>query len=190
MDLIEAQLGIRPVYGGKHLNHGTHNAILSIGEKCYFEIIAIDPENNNVSAPRWMGVDLIQHPTLTRWAMRPVDWSRDVQRIRKINPSLGHTAIGNRKQANGKMLDWEMTLPQAHPAVEVLPFLLNWKGTVHPAEQLEQQCTLKRLSLEHPEPQKIQAQLASLELDIPVKQATVPGIIMTIDTPNGEVVIR
>jgi hypothetical protein len=190
IDLIEQQFGVRPVYGGRHLKHGTQNAILHLGNQCYFEIIAIDPENKEISAPRWMGVDLIQGPTLTRWALCPDDWSRDVQRIRKINPNLGNTAVGNRQQANGKMLNWEMSLPLAEPVIEVIPFLLNWKGSTHPTEELEQNCKLKKLVLEHPNPQPIESLLHDLGTDITVRPAKTPGIIVTIDTPNGEVVIR
>jgi hypothetical protein len=39
MDLFEQRSGVRPVQGGKHPG-GTHNALVSLGDGTYLEIIA------------------------------------------------------------------------------------------------------------------------------------------------------
>ncbi len=48
IDDFEKLTGVRPVYGGKHLNLGTHNALVSLGEEVYFELIAPDPSRKNI----------------------------------------------------------------------------------------------------------------------------------------------
>jgi len=70
IDDIENQLGVRPSIGGRHLSKGTKNAILNLNKACYLEILAIDEENKEVKAPRWMGVDLIKKDCITRWALK------------------------------------------------------------------------------------------------------------------------
>lgn len=40
--------GIKPVIGGRHEGLGTHNAIFSLGDDTYFEIIAADPTQKDV----------------------------------------------------------------------------------------------------------------------------------------------
>ena len=45
IDYIEELLGIRPVFGGRHLSNGTKNALLNLGDNCYLEILAVDDES-------------------------------------------------------------------------------------------------------------------------------------------------
>ena len=77
---IEAQLGVRPQPGGKHVAMGTHNAMLGLGPKQYLEVIAIDPEGVNPARPRWYDLDeprmraaLAEGPRLIHWAAQTDD---------------------------------------------------------------------------------------------------------------------
>jgi hypothetical protein len=57
------KLGVKPVIGGRHLLHGTKNALINLGNQCYLEILAKDEENPTFKGTRWMGIDLITQPT-------------------------------------------------------------------------------------------------------------------------------
>ena len=43
IDTLEHLTGIRPAYGGRHPELGTHNAVAAMGAKTFIEVIAPDP---------------------------------------------------------------------------------------------------------------------------------------------------
>lgn len=72
----------------------------------------------------------------------------------------------------------------------VLPLLIDWGNTPNPASSCGGEALLQNLELEHPQPDEIGRILNSLELDVEVSQAALPGIKATIDCPLGLVEIH
>lgn len=185
---FEQQTGVRPVIGGRHPDRGTRNAVVNLGEGAYLEIVAADEGNTTVAPPRWMGVDYITQPTFTRWAVRSDDLAKDADLLESLRPGLGRVVSGNRTLTDGTTLRWRMTLPAAAPAVELLPFFLDWSASeFHPTERMGEGYRLISLRLEHPDPEVITGQLATLEVDIEVVKADRPQITAELDTPLGRV---
>ena len=182
---IEKQFGVMPVYGGKHQNQGTHNALLNLGNNCYLELLAPDPENKDIVPPRWMGVDLITQPKITRWAIKSNAIQKDINILKAINPRLAKTKTGSRQKQDGSILKWKLSLPQPSPEVEIIPFLIDWKDSQHPTIALPQHCELINLQATHPNPQKMLTQLKRLHSVIQVKQKNKIALIATIKTPSG-----
>jgi len=186
---IESLFGIRPVYGGKHPDQGTHNALLNLGDSCYFEIIAIDPDNKNIPAPLWMGVNFITKPCITRWAIKTDQLQADTQILKAVNPDLGHTKTGRRKREDGTVLQWELSIPLAEPAIEGIPFLLDWEAGVHPTTQLEEVCKLLDFKIFHPEAEALNTILAKLNYqEIAIAENEI-RLELKVQTPNGIVVL-
>src|ERR1700730_4436887 len=63
---VEEQLGVRAAFGGVHPGRGTRNALLSLGERRYLEIIAPDPQQS--LAPDNYGLKERTGPGLVGWA--------------------------------------------------------------------------------------------------------------------------
>ncbi len=186
MQQIEKLLGIAPIFGGYHTNQGTKNAVLNLGNQCYLEIITIDHENKNISAPRWMGVDFLTSSQITRWSLKSKYLSRDSIVIKNYNNSMGTIHGGQRKMSDGNLLTWEMILPLAEPEVEVVPFMTDWQNSeVHPTESLEEKCQLLELNVFHPTPELIQPVFDELDIHLNISKSEIPSIKIKVQCPNG-----
>lgn len=190
IEQFEKATGVLPVFGGYHLTKGTKNALVNLGNQCYLEILAVDAQNTNIAPPRWMGIDLIQQPQVTRWCLKSTNLQRDSEQLQRINPLLGVINEGQRKTANGDQLAWEMILPLATPAVDVLPFMVDWKkSTVHPTDNLLPTVGLERIQLFHPLPVDQNEVLKNLEVEIVVNKASTAAIKVHLATPKGLVIL-
>jgi len=182
---IEKQFGVAPVAGGHHRSQGTHNALVHLGQNCYLEIIAPDPANDHFSGERWMGIDLITKPRITRWAVKSNDLDRDRAYLQTVDPKLGDIKGGARKKADGSKLIWKATVALPTPEIEVLPFVIDWKGADHPTISLPQVCQLMEVKGTHPTPFMIETAINSLNVDMKLEVGNDPAITAVIKTPNG-----
>src|SRR5689334_1224334 len=64
---FEERTGVAPRYGGEHPRLGTHNAIASLGDGTYVEIIA--PRPGTATAPGLEALRTLGHPTPVGWAV-------------------------------------------------------------------------------------------------------------------------
>src|SRR5271169_5716639 len=71
IEFVEKHTGVRAAFGGVHPGRGTRNALLSLGDKHYLEIIALDPQQP--SAPDHYGLAKLIEPRLVGWAAHPGD---------------------------------------------------------------------------------------------------------------------
>jgi len=186
---LSEKCGIPVVYGGQHLTKGTENTLLNLGNGAYLELLGVDAKNMDIAPLRWMGVDLIDGPTFTRWAIKTTDLDSDTAILKKANPLMGETFTGSRKKTDGSTLRWSMALPLASPKVEVLPFMVDWKDSVHPTASLQEGCTLVGLELMHPTPELVQPTITELNVDLVVKKGVTPTLKMILDTPNGRIIL-
>lgn len=139
--------GTKPIIGGRHLKKGTRNALVNLGNKCYLEFLAID-KDSQVAAPRWMGIDLINEPTITRWSLKSTDLEAEQTILNSYNPSLAAIEEGERITAEGELLKWQMTLPISTPEIELVPFMTDWsQSDMHPTDSIPLECELLELQL-------------------------------------------
>ena len=166
----EDQLGIRAVYGGRHTQRGTHNALLSLGDRCYLELLAPDPQST-VAPPRWMGIDELTTPRFTRWAIHSASIQQEAQILSAYKAELGIVEPGERQRADGNWLRWQLTCPLPSPEVEVIPFLIDWGDSPHPSAQVPRVSKNFKIEIYHPQPAQIQAVYDQLGSEVKVRAA-------------------
>ncbi|MFB9834457.1 VOC family protein [Actinoallomurus acaciae] len=157
--------GVRPVEGGPHPGVGTRNHLLGLGELRYLEIIGPDPEQPEPEGPRPFGIDELAEPRLAGWAVRAADIEARVARSRTLGYDPGPIEPLSRRTPNGEVLRWRLT----YPYEAVVPFLIDWGRTPHPARRLPV-VPLTAFGASHPEPVRVRERLAALGVDLDVRE--------------------
>lgn len=194
MDELERDWGVRPAPGGKHEGRGSHNALLSLGDGPYLELIARDPEQVNVDiANHPFQLAGLVRPTLRTWAAKAPGIAERVARARSAGYDPGTPLAMSRALPGGAgVLHWHLTRSDGANQVGdgVVPFLIDWGGTPHPATTSPAGAKLVSLRLEHPNPGPVRDALRALEETVEVTQGPVPALFAVIDTPNGRRELR
>ncbi len=157
--LVEERTGLRAQRGGRHLGHGTHNALLGLGEGCYLELLAPDPTQDGGGFR-----DMVAHlegPALYTWCAR-AGTAADVARRARAAGATPRRLPMQRQRADGSTLAWELVFVDAHAYGSLVPFFIDWQGAPHPAAQLPAGLELDAVTLEHPDAEGLGALLARL----------------------------
>jgi hypothetical protein len=186
---LEGLTGVRAVAGGSHPGVGTRNALVSLGNRQYLEIIAPDPKQTTYG----FAIDLrvLAQPRLITWAAASSDMGASVALARRAGYEVSAPTAGSRARPDGKLLQWKaLRLPGAPGAKEVepIPFFIEWAaGSVHPSQDSPKGCTLRSFEMEHPDPASVIHALEKLGIEVKVRPAKTARLLATLATPKGEV---
>jgi len=190
IDELAARTGVRPTPGGRHVRLGTHNALLALGPETYLEIIAPDREQPPPAMPRPFGLDTLTTPCLLTWALKAPDIDAHVAAARAAAYDPGVVISMSRQRPDGVRLAWRLTLTPQLQGDGLVPFLIDWGSTPHPAADAPAGCVLIELRAEHPEPALIRPLLKALKANLPLTAGAAPALVATMDTPRGRVEMR
>jgi len=173
--------GVKPVPGGKHPFMGTHNALVSLGDKLYLEILAPQP-----------GMDMGLYSKMSK--LTPLTWAVSTNNIRGLKEKLRKQGFettelipGFRTTPEGSKLEWS-ALMVIKPAIKEVPFFTQWKGrSVHPSETSPQGCRLHSFELSTPNADMLKRLLADLELSIKVYKSPSSVVTFVLNSPRGKV---
>lgn len=182
---ITAVTGAQAAAGGQHLGLGTHNALLSLGERTYLEIIAPDPSQPAPTGPLPFGLADLSAPALRSWAVAPADLDAVVQASRAAGFDYGPIVTGGRRTTDGRELTWRMTSYPHSTAATAEPFLIDWADSPHPASAAPGGLVLEEFWLSSPDPGRLHEQLRALGLDLRVEGADRPGLCAVLSGPHG-----
>jgi hypothetical protein len=187
---IAATTGVAPAMGGQHPGGGTRNALLSLGASTYLELIGPDTEQPTPSRSRPFGLDSVRSPSLRGWAAAPGDITLAVVEAGRHEHALADPVQGRRRTPAGVELSWTMALPKepvaetpdgspGTPEAAVLPFLIDWQQSAHPARTSPAGLVLERFVLLSRAPSSLRGLLAdALGLDGPweIVASPTPGL--------------
>ena len=187
---IERRIGVRPALGGSHLGLGTANHLLGLRHGRYFEIIGPDPNQHEPAQPRPFGVDGLTGSRIVTWAIRPADFDGAITNAISRGYDPGPPRAMSRRTPDGTLLTWRMT-PGAHDVMDgVVPFLIDWGDTAHPAMAAGlPTVALDGWEVRHPVPDRVRAAFAALDVDVPVMLADHPRLVATLRGPHGGFIV-
>jgi hypothetical protein len=157
--------GVQPVEGEPHPGLGTRNHLLGLGELRYLEIIGPDPGQPEPELPRPFGLDDLTEPRLAAWAVRAADIEARVARSRALGYDPGPIEPLSRRTPEGEVLRWRLT----YPYETVVPFLIDWGRTPHPARRLPV-VPLTAFSGSHPDPVDVGRRLTALGVELVIRE--------------------
>lgn len=124
--------GCMPADGGAHVGLGTHNALCSFGATSYLEIIAPDPDQANTGK---FCAELAQLHELTplHYAVQTDDLQAAANAARAAGLTAGPIRDTSRRQSDGQLLRWQLMGLTGHDLGGLVPFLIDWQQSPHPA---------------------------------------------------------
>ena len=181
---LETQLGVRAKFGGVHPNRGTMNALLSLGDRHYLEIMAPDPNAKNLPPPfAAMVVELrkLDTPRLFGWAVHRSDLDTFAQKLRAAGMDIDGPTAGSRVKPDGTTLRWK-TLGLKDDSEGLLPFFIEWDASsTHPSKDAPAGCHIESFALAHPDSPTFAQQVKALELDdLCIEKSAAPELRLTL----------
>jgi hypothetical protein len=180
---FEALTGVRPVYGGKHPG-GTHNALVSLGDGLYLEILALQP-NTKPSGP-FAGLDTLRTLTPIGWAVSATDVGDIRKRMDAAGMPLSEPSAGSRVTPAGATLSWQSL--DLKERIEQAPFFIVWgPKSPHPSTTATGGCRLQRWRVAGPNHKSLEQLRRTLDLAVEIKEAAATALHLSLACPKGSV---
>ena len=190
---LAARTGVEPSGGGRHDGFGTQNRLASLGDGRYLELIGPDPDQPRPAAPLPFGLDSLDRPRLTAWAVATSDLEGALALARAAGHDPGEIVAMSRTRPSGEVLSWRMTIGEETHGSNVIPFLIDWGATsadAHPAATSAPGLELVGMRVMHPDPGRPQAVLDALGVELRIEAAPRAALEATLATPRGRVLLN
>ncbi len=168
--------GVTPLPGGKHPGKGTQNALVSLGQGRYLELIAPVVDSSSTG------------PLLVDgWALHTDQLEGLGRRLRAKGLKLSDPSPGSRKLPSGSLLKWA-TAGMPDSGYSVAPFFIQWDtSSPHPSRTSPGGCTLQSLTVTDTPPYRTIELLRAVGVSVPVHRGTRPGLKLELECPKGRV---
>lgn len=179
---VEQHTGVRPALGGIHPGRGTRNALLSLGERHYLEIIAPDPQQPGASDTR----DLLNltEPRLVGWAAHPGNITQFAAHLQSDGIAFEGPTPGSRKRPDGRVLQWK-TLDLKNDEHGLLPFFIEWSSGIHPSADAPSGCKIESFRISGPDEVELKRLCSQLNLDVRIGRSEKSQLQARISGPGG-----
>lgn len=180
---FEKATGVRPVFGGKHPS-GTQNALVSLGNGTYLELIA---PPSDAEPSQFSELAKLDKPTPIGWAVSATDVQLLRERLSKNGFPVTDLKAGSRLTPSGSTLQWEtFQLKDEFPGA---PFFIIWgPQSPHPSSTSSTGCTLDRWTVGGPNPELLTRLQKALGLPIEISKSPQEQFTLSLSCPKGKVV--
>jgi len=176
---FEQLSGVKAGVGGKHPGRGTENALVSLGNGAYIEIIA--PQGNVPLADEYEGMRSLQHLSIFTWAVSVSDVDAAVASLKSAGFAVNPPQPGARVTPSGARLEWS-TFTLADKSIRIAPFFIHWKeGTQHPSTTAPGGCSMSAMKLQDPAVGRLSSALKALG---------VPGVTFVEGPPKIDAIVK
>jgi len=187
IELVQEKTGVRPAIGGVHPGRGTRNALLSLGERRYLEIIAPDPAQHEIV--HFPQIREMIDPRLIGWAVHPPDIVAVAKQLRENKIAFQGPDDGSRKRPDGRVLTWK-TINLADDRHGLLPFFIEWSAaSVHPSKDAPAGCRLEYFEIMSADRDELSMALKRIGLDLPVQRSDKARLHALISGPKGDLAL-
>jgi len=184
MDLVEQNTGVRPAIGGVHPGRGTRNALLSLGERRYLEIIAPDPAQQKIV--HFPQIREMKEPRLIGWAVHTLDIAATAKLLRDNQIAFQGPDDGSRKRPDGRVLNWK-TIHLADDRHGILPFFIEWSAdSVHPSKDAPKGCHLDYFTVMAVDPAELSPVFQRIGVEATVERSDKSRLRAHMTGPKGE----
>jgi Glyoxalase-like domain len=190
---FEALTGIRPRYGGAHASGLTHNALVSLGGRCYLEVLApVGPESPKDD--EWCRLARTAHePRILTYCMRSARPLSELASIATASGWKNAVVAGNgRITPEGVSLRWQWLAPQVERFGLAFPFFIDWLDSPHPGEspgaaQAGAEILLDHFAVGHPDAAGLKHTLGEIGVNVDTYSAADVQFRLQLKTPRGTV---
>jgi hypothetical protein len=177
LGMAEAQkrFAVEPVRGGAHPGLGTRNALLSLGDEVYLEVIAPDPDQDlrGTLGERLRNLD---ECALVTWAARCSDMPAFASLARQQGLKVRGPTRTQRQTPSGALLEWQLLFLGDHEFPSLVPFFIDWLDSPHPAAQNPRAGEFIELVLRSPRHNELGSLLSDLGITVQVEPSDQPGL--------------
>ncbi len=178
--------GVKAIAGGSHPGVGTRNALISLGDRQYLEIISLDPFQKQAGRMAAL-VQNLKTPQLIAWAASTRNIEELSQQAQTAGYKIEGPSDGGRRKPDGGMLKWR-TVRIISRYADVIPFFIEWgAGILHPSQDSPSGCTIDALEIDHPEDSGVRKTLRQFGINVLVNPGDKPRLKAILSTPLGKV---
>jgi hypothetical protein len=187
---VNGRFGLTLSPGGQHLGFGTRNFLADLGDRRYLEVIGPDLDQPDPSGERLFGVDQLDRPKLVTWAARVDDLGATLREATDAGLEFTPIRAMEREAPDGTRLAWQLAMPLGVDQYGgVIPFLIEWGGSEHPADTVARGAHLESLTGFGPAAAAARNLLAVLGQELTVEERPTPGLRAVFRTPAGRVAL-
>ncbi len=173
--------GVTPVKGGEHPTGRTQNALVSLGNGSYLEILA--PRS---SEPNPEAVIPFRGLSVAGWALHGGRLEPLLESLKRAGFTTVGPTPGSRKQPDGTLLEWRTGGADAG-GLGLAPFLIEWSaGTAHPSANAPGGCRLEQVEVRERDPAPLQRFFSALGYAGSATSGE-PGMEVHLACPKGKV---